>query len=184
MRQTASEFSTYSRIPRAELEDGDLLDALREVAEAYRDAELEGVTCTFNAPSGTLQAKFDRRLLGRAVRNLLENALRASRSSDGQGRVELSLREILEGEGDSPTAVARIQVRDSGPGVDEGHLNRIFEPYFSTHESGTGLGLAITRRIVEEHQGKISARNRPEGGLEVTITIPILGDAKYSDREV
>ena len=62
---------------------------------------------------------------------------------------------------------------DSGPGVEAELLRRIFEPYFSTHDSGTGLGLAITRRIVAEHGGDIEAANRAGGGLRVTITIPL-----------
>jgi signal transduction histidine kinase len=51
-------------------------------------------------------------------------------------------------------------------------LPRIFDPYFSTHESGTGLGLPIARRIAEKHGGAIKSHNRPEGGLEAVITIP------------
>jgi signal transduction histidine kinase len=52
-------------------------------------------------------------------------------------------------------------------------LQRIFDPYFSTHDTGTGLGLPITRRIVEEHGGTIAAKNRTGGGLEVVIMIPL-----------
>jgi signal transduction histidine kinase len=52
-------------------------------------------------------------------------------------------------------------------------LGRIFDPYFSTHDTGTGLGLPIARRVAEEHGGSIAARNRPGGGLEVTIRIPL-----------
>jgi two-component system sensor histidine kinase AtoS len=68
---------------------------------------------------------------------------------------------------------ARIAVLDSGPGVKADLLPRIFDPYFSTHDTGTGLGLPIARRIAEEHGGDMTARNRPEGGLEVTVTLPV-----------
>ena len=64
-------------------------------------------------------------------------------------------------------------VADSGPGVPEELLGRIFDPYFSTHDTGTGLGLPIASRITQEHGGQVTARNRPGGGLEVTITIPL-----------
>ncbi len=157
----ASDFSIYSRIPRAEMADGDLVAALEELVEGYRDAAM-----AFDSDLETLPARFDPKLLGRAVRNVLENALRAS---DGRGQVKLSL------EADAGTA--RIRVVDSGPGVDPDFLRRIFEPYFSTYESGTGLGLAITRRIVEEHGGSIEASNRPSGGLAVEITIPLAAAA-------
>ena len=96
------------------------------------------------------------------MRNLLENALRAS--------LEGGVVEVLLAPKDEDSVV--IEVRDQGPGVDPQNLPRIFEPYFSTHDSGTGLGLAITRRIVREHGGRIEAQNRSDGGLRVEITLP------------
>jgi signal transduction histidine kinase len=112
----------------------------------------------FDTPSAGVPARFDARLLRRAVRNLLENAVRAS-----AGRGEVAVRVVAEG-GDVVIAVA-----DRGPGVPAELLPRIFDPYFSTHDTGTGLGLPITRRIVEEHGGTIQAHNREGGGLEVVI---------------
>jgi two-component system, NtrC family, nitrogen regulation sensor histidine kinase NtrY len=52
-------------------------------------------------------------------------------------------------------------------------LPRIFDPYFSTHDTGTGLGLPIARRVAEEHGGSITAANVPGGGLSVEISIPL-----------
>ncbi|MEM7349675.1 MAG: ATP-binding protein, partial [Acidobacteriota bacterium] len=160
-----SDFSIYSRIPRAVLAHGDLVVTLNELVEGYRDAARSGVEIRFSAALSTLEARFDPKLLGRAVRNVLENALRAS---DGRGEVELML--------GAAAGSATIRVADSGPGVAPEQLQEIFEPYFSTYETGTGLGLAITRRIVEEHGGSIEAVNRAGGGLEVMITIPLTQD--------
>ncbi len=162
LKDIASEFSIYSRIPRAELRPGDLVATLKEVVAAYGDGEGRGVTIDFVCNLEELPARFDKKLLGRAIRNLLENAIRAN---SGRGTIELGL-ERREG-------AAAIRVADSGPGVEPKTLRRIFEPYFSTYESGTGLGLAITRRVVEEHGGRIEARNRPAGGLEVLTTLPL-----------
>ncbi len=170
LRDIASDFSIYSHIPRAELVAGDLVASMRELMDAYRDTA-ENVELAFESPLDELHTRFDAKLLGRAVRNLLENALRAS-----TGAAQLSA------DGDSPQVLlsvaqsdsrAVISVLDSGPGVDPESLKRIFEPYFSTHETGTGLGLAISQRIVDEHGGRLEARNRPGGGLAVTITIPL-----------
>ncbi|MCG8461398.1 MAG: ATP-binding protein, partial [Holophagales bacterium] len=160
LRSIASEFSIYSRIPAIELVRGNLAPPLRELVAGYEHAA--ETTMSFVAEQEEIPVRFDAKLFGRAMRNLLENALRAA--GDG-GRVEVR----LEHDGE----VARVQVIDSGPGVDPRKLSRIFEPYFSTYESGTGLGLAITRRIVDEHGGAIEARNRPGGGLCVLITIPL-----------
>jgi two-component system sensor histidine kinase FlrB len=125
----------------------------------------KGVTVGFEDQSvahGPLDVRYDEKLLPRAVRNLLENAIRAC---GGGGRVTLHL--------DRDEREVKIVVKDDGAGVDPGLLPRIFEPYFSTDASGTGLGLPIARRIVEGHGGTIAARNRPGGGLEVTIRIPL-----------
>ena len=119
------------------------------------------MTLTLAAEPATVPARFDARLLRRAVRNLLENALRAS-----GGRGEVAVRVSREADD------AVVSVADRGPGVAPELLPRIFDPYFSTHDTGTGLGLPITRRIVEEHGGSIQATNRAGGGLEVVIRIP------------
>ena len=168
LRAIASEFSIYSRIPAAKLESADLGEAMAELAASYRDAAEHGVSMELVSPEQPVIARFDEKLLGRAVRNLLENAYRAAAPT--QGTVELRVR-VEGGEHEPETAV--VEVCDSGPGVDPQKLNRIFEPYFSTYETGTGLGLAIVRRIVDEHGGEVGARNRPGGGLSVIIRIPL-----------
>jgi signal transduction histidine kinase len=158
----ASEFSTYSRIPRMEARDGDLRGVLASLVEAYQAAPPPGIEVRHTSPPEPVAARFDEKLLSRALRNLLENAVRAS--SVG-GVVEVA----LELHGD----LAVILVADRGPGVPPELLARIFDPYFSTHDSGTGLGLPIARRIAEEHGGSIGARNREGGGLAVEIRIPL-----------
>ena len=162
LQQIAQEFSVYSRIPRLDAQPGDLAATVGEVVETYGSAARTGVAVRFAGDGGPLPARFDARLLRRALRNLLENALRASA---GRGDVEVQL-ERRDG-------AAAITVADRGPGVPAELLQRIFDPYFSTHDTGTGLGLPITRRIVEEHGGSIAAKNRTGGGLEVVIMIPV-----------
>jgi signal transduction histidine kinase len=162
LRSIAAEFSAYSAIPRIDLKPGDLTAAIADLVEGYRAAPPEGVAVELEA-DGPIPTRFDAKLLGRAVRNLLENALRASA---GGGKVVVKV-----GRGHNGTA--RIEVADHGPGVRPELLSRIFDPYFSTHDTGTGLGLPIARRIAEEHGGTITAHNRPGGGLEVAITLPV-----------
>jgi two-component system nitrogen regulation sensor histidine kinase NtrY len=161
LQQIASEFSTYSHIPRLDPQPGDLAAAVADVVGTYSAGTPAGVAVRFAADPPSLSARFDARLLRRALRNLIENALRASA---GRGEVEV-LVERSEG-------MAMITVADRGPGVPAELLQRIFDPYFSTHDTGTGLGLPITRRIAEEHGGTVFARNRLGGGLEVVIMIP------------
>jgi signal transduction histidine kinase len=162
LRSIASEFSAYSSIPRIDPKPADLVASMADLVEGYRAAPPPGVSVEFEPESPEIAARFDAKLLQRAVRNLIENALRAT--AGGGGRVTVRL--------ERHDGFARIAVLDSGPGVPPDLLPRIFDPYFSTHDTGTGLGLPIARRIAEEHGGAITARNRPEGGLEVAVTLP------------
>ena len=103
--------------------------------------------------------------LRRAVRNLLENAVRYG----GQARVR------LERQGQE----LRIEIEDDGPGIPEDQFERVFEPFVrlegsrSPETGGIGLGLAIARSIVRGHGGDIRLANRREGGLAVTVTLPL-----------
>ena len=64
-------------------------------------------------------------------------------------------------------------MQDNGPGIPEPMLARLFTPFSTSKPHGTGLGLAISRRIVEAHGGRIDLRNRPGGGAEASIFIPL-----------
>ncbi len=162
LRTIASEFSAYSALLEIDPKPGDLSAAVADLVEGYRAAPPAGVSLDLET-DGPLPARFDAKLLQRAVRNILDNALRAAAAGGGHVTVRVG----------KENGAARIAVLDDGPGVRPENLLRIFDPYFSTHDTGTGLGLPIARRVVEEHGGAITARNRAEGGLEVAITLPV-----------
>jgi len=65
-----------------------------------------------------------------------------------------------------------LSVADTGEGIPEEHLERIFEPLFSTRTRGIGLGLALTKRLVEEHGGKVGVESQIGIGSTFTITLP------------
>src|SRR5207249_6000144 len=78
-----------------------------------------------------------------------------------------------EGHAPEPNGTVEVIISDTGPGISEEDLNRIFNPYFTTKKLGIGLGLAITKKIVEEHRGRISVRSRPNEGTDVVISLPV-----------
>jgi C4-dicarboxylate-specific signal transduction histidine kinase len=106
--------------------------------------------------------RFDEFKIQQVLVNILTNAIHAVGHA---GRI--AVRTSLQ------TAVAIIQVDDSGPGIPEAHLTKIFEPFFTTKPTGigTGLGLSISKKIVEMHGGTIDIGNRAEGGAQVTIAL-------------
>jgi signal transduction histidine kinase len=96
--------------------------------------------------------------------NLLLNGIDAARCG-GVLRVTVT-------DSNAPRGACQIAFRDSGNGIPEEMLSRLFDPFVTTKEQGIGLGLAVSRRIVEEHGGTIVAANHAEGGAEFTVTLP------------
>lgn len=116
----------------------------------------------------SLPANVDSLLVGQAVLNLVMNAAEAM-AEQGGGRIEVELRSPV-GE---PSDYRQFQlvVRDTGPGIPAGILDRIFNPFFTTKDTGTGLGLSIVHRIVEAHDGTIVARNDERGGARFELRV-------------
>ncbi len=69
----------------------------------------------------------------------------------------------------------RIGIKDTGTGIDDSMIDKIFRPFFTTKPKGTGLGLSITKRLVEQHGGVIRAENSPKGGASFTVDLPVKG---------
>ncbi len=109
-----------------------------------------------------------RERLSLVFKNVLENAIQHSPRG---GRVTVSIADVRA----SGQSGVECRVRDEGPGFADEDRSRVFEPFFSRRSGGTGLGLAIAQRILEEHGGTIDARNHPDGGAEVVITLPTHG---------
>lgn len=140
-----------------------LVQALAEIQQPR--AQQLGVAVAL-AASGPVAVYGDERWLYQMVGNLLDNALKFA-GAGGVVQMEVAA------QGDT----VRLTVRDSGPGIPEEDLERIFQRFYQVDPSraqrtGSGLGLAITAWIVQVHEGHISAANHPGGGAVFTVTLP------------
>jgi len=106
-------------------------------------------------------------LIQQALINIALNAIQAMPEG---GKFVVETRSIKP-EGDSPGSV-EVLCYDTGKGIPQEHLSRIFNPFFTTRMQGTGLGLSITQRIIEQHGGEINVASSPEKGTTFTITFP------------
>jgi nitrogen fixation/metabolism regulation signal transduction histidine kinase len=175
LRRLVGNFSNFARLPRAELQRGDLAQFLRECREHRLDeagqtqvgaSSGQAADVTWEVPDHEVPCELDRQMLRRVVVNLVENALQARRATDTP---TTRVRVGLEVHGED----ARIVVEDNGPGVGEDVRQRIFEPYFTTKKEGTGLGLAIVKKIVVEHQGDIDVESSSLGGARFVVRLPL-----------
>jgi CheY-like chemotaxis protein len=105
--------------------------------------------------------------LGQVFRSLLQNAQEAIASAGAEGEIRIT-------SAASPSGRVQITVEDTGPGIAQGNLGRIFDPFFTTRRTGEGAGLGLTLccLVLKEHDGRIRAGNRPEGGARLEIELP------------
>ena len=128
--------------------------------------QAQDVTLILDVSPDVPDIQTDENVIRQIFTNLFSNALQAM--PDG-GELSVSLV--------SDDIHMKIQVADSGKGIPEENLSRIFDPFFTTRKRGTGFGLSTVLRIVKSHDGRISATNRPEGGAEFVVTLPLFSSA-------
>jgi signal transduction histidine kinase len=114
--------------------------------------------------------------LQQCLLNLCINALQAM--PDG-GTLRLAAGEVEE----AGVRLARIEVSDTGTGMDEASLAQLFTPFFTTRREGTGLGLVSCKRIVESHGGRIDVRSRRGKGTTFELLLPLQGEGAAAARD-
>ncbi len=170
------EFSAFARMPQPVIRPEDVGRAARESIVLQRNArpEIEWVTAI---PEHGPVAPCDRRLLGQALTNLLQNAADAvamrPRQAGEPGHIALGVRE--------EAGMVLITVSDDGVGLPEEDRGRLTEPYVTHKPKGTGLGLAIVKKIMEDHGGRLALADRPDGpGAVATLSLPVKAAAEYA----
>ncbi len=157
-------------------------ELIHEAVSAHRRPLDEGgFDVQVAVPADLPSLRGDRGALRRVLENLIENAIKYS----GEGRL-LAIAAQPSALGERP-AVA-ISVRDEGIGIPKRELSSIFQPFHRGREAvarqihGTGLGLSLVRRIVESHEGRITAENAPSRGSIFTVTLPVEVQAETEQR--
>ena len=147
----------------------DTREIVEELVDFYRpQCELHRVVLRADLPAARATARVDPALVKQALLNLLINATQAMAAADG------STRELLVRVEPRPGEIA-IHVIDTGPGIPADKHAEVFRPYVSGRRGGSGLGLAVTRRIVEEHGGRIDLFSEVGRGTDFTVRLPIGG---------
>jgi signal transduction histidine kinase len=158
-----TEFLKYTRPPSLDMKPLDLRETLRDALSMVEMQAAEGgVETRFVEDGDAPHVLGDREALRSLFTNLIINGMQAMEGRGGRLTVRLT----------SSNGHARVTITDTGAGIEPEHMDKIFEPYFSTKETGTGLGLAIVRRVVERHDGSISVESLPDGGTTFTVELP------------
>ena len=168
LKRLVSEFSQFARMPKIHQAAASLCQVAREILFLYQEAHKEIIfTCSETEPIPIFS--FDAEQIKRCLINLVDNAVAVlSNDSTIGGTVDIVL--SLDEEKEN----VFIKISDSGPGIPEEDIPKLFEPYFSTKKTGTGLGLAIVSTIVADHNGYIRVQNNIPHGSIFIIELPLL----------
>jgi C4-dicarboxylate-specific signal transduction histidine kinase len=147
-------------------DDFDINDALKEVIASVRgEVTNNGVSVQTRFGFDLPPIQADRVQLQQVILNLILNAVEAMSSGD-------EARELLISTEQSQADAVLVSVGDTGPGVDPGNFERIFDSFFTTKSMGMGLGLSICRSIIEAHGGRLWASANVPRGAVFQFTLP------------
>ncbi len=163
LRQISAEFSNFASSPTARPSRVDVADLVGGRRRAVpRPGWRTGLRSTTRVAAPLPAVFVDRALVGARLANIIENALHAM-----PGAGSLTVEAAVE------AGFVAVTVRDTGPGMDEEALARVFEPYFSTKATGTGLGLPIARRNIELSGGAVEVESDKGRGTLVRVRLPV-----------
>jgi signal transduction histidine kinase len=157
------------RRSQIELQEFDLTDAIADALHIVSpEATMRNVTLSANGAQQPLPVRADRVHLQQVIMILVTNAMDAQ-ADTGPDAGGITVQTALVGE-----AAVEVSVSDSGTGIPEAALSRVFDTFYTTKKQGTGLGLSIARTIVETYGGKIWAENKAGCGAVFRFTLPLL----------
>jgi signal transduction histidine kinase len=157
-------FLKYIGKTELQLSTNDINELVGDVVDFfYPQGQSHNITVRYNPHSEPLKCKLDPAMFKQVLLNLFLNAQHAM---DTGG--ELIVQTSKDGD------IAQIQISDTGVGIADDKIDKIFEPFFSTRRGGTGLGLATAKRIIDSHNGQISVHSETGKGTSFAIKLPLV----------
>ena len=179
LRTILTDFLQFAGRVRLDRQPADLRKVVEDLVDFFHpQADAASVVLRADLPSREIIVDVDASLLKQAVLNLMINAVHAMETNPPERPRELLVRVASDRES------ASVHIIDSGPGVPVDQQEKIFHPYISTTPGGTGLGLPTTRRIVEEHGGRIDLEVLEGRGSDFALILPLgpSGEADEGDK--
>jgi signal transduction histidine kinase len=181
LRGILQDFLDFAGQVHLDRHPADINQIVTELADFYGpEAERHGVAIRSEPAlgGGPINAIVDARAVKQALLNLMINATQAMSGGGEQpggraGPRTLILRTSIDRDAESAGRVVAIHVIDTGPGIAQDMLPKLFKPYFTTKSGGSGLGLATSRRLIEEHGGRITVHSDVGKGSDFAVVLPL-----------
>lgn len=174
------DFLQYAGQVHLDRRTADLNAVVQELADFFLpEAERHGVQLAVEPAESASEATavIDVKLVKQALLNLMLNATQAMAAArnraDGSSEPSRLILNIDPAKDTDGRRVVRVHVRDNGPGIPSETLAKIFNPYFTTRSGGSGLGLPTSRRLIEEHGGRIDVQSVLGQGSTFTVVLPL-----------
>jgi PAS domain S-box-containing protein len=143
--------------------EGNVNTLIEELVDFVKyELHAAGIACVLELDEHLPAADFDERYMKQALLNLIKNAIAAM---DVGGTLKITT--------EGADAEIKISVCDTGVGIPDENLSKIFDPYFTTKETGSGLGLTLVFKIIREHRGEVNVKSRAGAGACFIITLPV-----------
>jgi signal transduction histidine kinase len=171
LSEMTTAFLNFARPQALQLEEVSLDELLEQCVHELKPVFDERRIQCFRSPTvreGSVDVRVDPRLLRQALLNLIRNAAEAIPEDQSDRRV--TIQTSIENEQDQQWAT--ISIRDTGGGIPDADLQKIFIPFFTTKSQGHGVGLALAHRVITQHGGTLTAANSPDGGAVFAIRLP------------
>jgi signal transduction histidine kinase len=166
LKKMADGFMRLTKLEPPKLAPADINEVVRQCAGKFEGVKPAGVEFRYDLAEGLPSGTLDRDQMAVACSNIIENSI----SAMGDSGV-LTVRTSLA----VGSRLLAVSFSDTGKGIPECYMAKVFEPYFTLKPGGTGLGMALTKRIIDDHRGSIRVESKEGAGTTVTIELPVAG---------